>query len=98
MSLEDDLAMALGNVNYYEKRQEYLENYFKFFTDLSRNANGRIIHDPDSSDETGFSQGNPILTPGMHIGYTMTGDRIIVPTGHLMNYTIEAWYESPDPA
>lgn len=48
-------------------------------SDLDRSAAGRHQGDAESQDPTGYSQGNPLLAPGTHVGFTMYGQRIIVP-------------------
>lgn len=61
---------------------DYLKRLMAFtaiVSDLDRSAVGRHLGDAESQDPTGTSQGNPILPVGMHIGYTINGDHIVVP-------------------
>lgn len=58
-----------------------LRAFAMIVADLDRNFEGRHQGDVSSGDPTGVSQGNPLLGgEGTHIGYTMSGDRIVVPS------------------
>lgn len=51
---------------------------------LDRCEHGRHAIDPCFSCPNGQSAGNPILKPGMHIGYDIYGRKIIVPDFYAM--------------
>ncbi len=57
-----------------------LQGFATLVSDLDRNFEGRHEGDASSGDVDGVSQGNPSLQVGAHIGHTMSGDKIIVPT------------------
>jgi hypothetical protein len=48
-------------------------------SDLDRSSAGRHKGDAEFQDPSGYSQGNPLLVPGMHVGHTISGQRIVVP-------------------
>jgi hypothetical protein len=48
--------------------------------DLDRSEHGRHQGDVESQSPTGFSRGNPLLSEGDHIGHTIGGLRIVVPS------------------
>jgi hypothetical protein len=47
--------------------------------DLSRSPHGRHEGDVESQSPTGRSEGNPLLTTGQQIGYTINGRPLVVP-------------------
>lgn len=47
--------------------------------ELDRSQHGRHEGDAESQDPSGTSQGNPLLREGQHIGYHISGKRIVVP-------------------
>lgn len=63
----------------------------QLLSDLDRSQVGRHRGDVESQAPTGVSQGNPLLPPGTHIGYTIDGwRRIVVPEN---TADVDAWFE-----
>jgi hypothetical protein len=63
-------------------------------SDLDRSPAGRHKGDAESQDPTGYSQGNPLLPAGTHVGYALYGGhRIVVPE---RTANAEAWYVKTD--
>lgn len=66
----------------------------QLLSDLDRSAAGRHRGDVEAEDPTGVSQGNPLLPPGTHIGYSLYGNRrIVVPE---KTFDPAAWYQEVD--
>jgi hypothetical protein len=63
---------------------------------LDRNENGRHAGEEDFGDPTGYSQGNPHLTPGQRIGTTYDGQPIVVPP-HEQQHDASAWKRPSQP-
>lgn len=63
--------------------------------DLDRSPHGRHRGDLEFQDPTGFSQGNPCLSAGTHIGFTIGGQRIVVPEDDKLGDP-HAWVEAVD--
>lgn len=80
----------------HESRKQRGDMAVQLLNDLDRSPHGRHKGDVESQDPSGVSQGNPLLPPGTHIGYSLYGNRrIVVPDIHdLAN--AEAWYEEPE--
>ena len=79
-----------------EKAKRRGQLALQLLSDLDRSAAGRHRGDAESEDPTGTSQGNPLLPPGTHIGYSLYGNRRIVVPDICDLADPEAWYEAVD--
>jgi hypothetical protein len=70
-----------------------LQRAASLLSDLDRSPSGRHRGDAEYQNPSGFSQGNPLLPPGTHIGHTIGGLRIVVPD---RPSDPDAWVEVPD--
>lgn len=76
-------------------RQETYRNLTglaQLISDLDRNFEGRHQGDGSYGEESGLSQGNPTLPIGMHIGFTISGNHIVVPLREF-RYDPKAWIQ-----
>ena len=84
---------------YEREHQEVvrLQGFARMLNDLDRNTSGRHEGDVDGYDPTGVSQGNPHLSTGMVIGYSIAGWRrpYVVPEARLRG-DLEAWIRTSD--
>lgn len=80
--LEHERLPYLCPVGYavtYDTHRERAQAAQTLLSDLDRSPSGRHRGDSEYQDPSGVSQGNPLLAPGTHIGYTMDGAHIVVP-------------------
>lgn len=75
----EDYSLPEGYVPVPEEAYARAQRARELLGELDRSERGRHVGDAEMQDPSGTSQGNPLLEEGQHIGYHISGKRIVVP-------------------